>query len=46
MTTGKKSGIWIDHSSAHLTEFAADPMETKIIDSGFTHQDREHFSKQ
>jgi hypothetical protein len=42
MTTGKKLGIWMDHSSAHLTELPADPIETKIILSNFTHEDKEH----
>jgi len=41
MTTAKKLGIWIDHSSAHLTEFTTGPGETKIIESDFTHQDKE-----
>jgi nitrogenase subunit NifH len=41
MTTAKKLGIWIDHSSAHLTEFTADHIETNIIESEFTHQDKE-----
>lgn len=41
MTTAKKLGIWIDHSSAHLTEFTADPLETNTIESNFTYQDRQ-----
>ena len=41
MTTGRKLGIWIDHSSAYLTEFNTGPMETKTLDSDFTNQDRE-----
>ena len=42
MTLAKQLGIWIDHSRAHVTELAADPMETRTIESDFTHQDREH----
>jgi len=42
MATAKKLGIWIDHSSAHLTALTADPFETKTIESNFTHEDREH----
>ncbi len=41
MTTEKKLGIWIDHASAHLTAFTADPLETKVITSEFTHEDKE-----
>ena len=40
MTVSKKLGIWIDHSSAHLIEFRNDPIETKIIASKFTHEDK------
>ena len=36
MTTAKNLGIWMDHSSAHLTEFTTDPIETKTIESKFT----------
>jgi hypothetical protein len=42
MTTGKRLGIWMDHSSAHLSEFSNDPIATKIIASNFTHEDKEH----
>ena len=42
MTTGKRLGIWMDHSSAHLTEFSSLPVETKIIGSNFTHEDKEN----
>ncbi len=42
MTTGKKLGIWMDHSSAHLMEFTTDPIETKTIESEFTHQEKHH----
>ncbi len=34
-------GIWMDHSSANLMEFTTDPIETKTIDSPFTHQEKE-----
>lgn len=40
MDTVKKLGIWIDHSNAHLTEFATGALETKSLDSDFTNQDR------
>jgi stalled ribosome rescue protein Dom34 len=42
MNKGKKLGIWMDHSSAHLTELSNNPMVTKIIVSKFTHEDKEH----
>jgi hypothetical protein len=38
----KKLGIWMDHSSAHLTEYSNDPSPTKIIVTKFTHEDKEH----
>jgi stalled ribosome rescue protein Dom34 len=41
MKTLKRLGIWIDHSSAHLTEYTTVPAETKIIRSEFTHDDKE-----
>lgn len=40
MTNAKKLGIWIDHSSAHITALTADHFETKTIESDFTHEDR------
>lgn len=42
MTTKKNLGIWMDHSSAHLMEFTSEPIETNIIESKFTHEEREH----
>jgi hypothetical protein len=42
MTTSKNIGIWMDHASAHLIEFTMDPIETTIITSKFTHQEKEH----
>jgi hypothetical protein len=41
MVAAKSLGIWMDHSSAHLIEFTTDPMETKIIESEFTHETKE-----
>jgi hypothetical protein len=40
MTTRKRLGIWMDHSAAHLSEYSTGPMETKIIYSTFTHEDK------
>ncbi|MEP7168525.1 MAG: hypothetical protein ABI855_04090 [Bacteroidota bacterium] len=42
MTTIKKIGIWMDHSSAHLMEYATEDIATNIIESQFTHQEKEH----
>lgn len=42
MTTAKNIGIWMDHSSAHLMEFTTNPIETKTIESKFTHEEKEH----
>ncbi len=36
--TKKKLGIWMDHQSAHLMEFATDSTETTTIDSNVTHE--------
>ena len=45
MTTAKNLGIWMDHSSAHLMEFTTDPIETKTIESKFTHLAKEQSLK-
>jgi negative regulator of sigma E activity len=42
MTTAKYLGIWMDHSSAYLMEYSTDPIETKTIESKFTHEAKEH----
>jgi hypothetical protein len=34
-------GIWMDHSNAHIIEFTTDPIETKYLESKFTHQAKE-----
>jgi ADP-heptose:LPS heptosyltransferase len=48
MTTEKKLGIWMDHSIAHVIEFAIDQnvnaaqtKEAKIIESKFTREEKE-----
>lgn len=41
MAAAKNIGIWMDHSNAHVMEFTADPIETKTIESAFTHQAKE-----
>ncbi len=41
MKTIKKLGIWIDHSYAHLIEFATDPITMKVVSGQFTHQEKE-----
>ena len=46
MKIEKKLGIWMDHSSAHLMELTINGIEEKVIESKFTHQEKEHsFSK-
>src|SRR4051812_28067427 len=42
MTTEKRLGIWMDHSTAHLMEFSTEKIEKKIIESEFTHEAKEH----
>jgi len=39
MTNGKKIGIWMDHSNAHLMEYA-DLIVTKIITSASTYEEK------
>ena len=41
MKTEKDLGIWMDHQDAHLMEFTIDPIETKTIESKFTHEEKE-----
>ena len=40
MTTSKNLGIWMDHSNAHIMEFTTGTIETKIISSKFTHDEK------
>jgi hypothetical protein len=37
MTTAIKSGIWMDHSAAHIIEYSTGVMITKTMYSAFTH---------
>jgi nitrogenase subunit NifH len=41
MVAAKSLGIWMDHSRAHVMEFTTDPIETKTIESAFTHDVKE-----
>jgi hypothetical protein len=41
MEKAKYLGIWMDHSIAYLMGFSTNPIETKIIKSNFTHQEKE-----
>ena len=41
-TSAKQLGIWMDHSNAHLMEFTADPIQTKIIQSKSTNHEKSH----
>ncbi len=41
MATAKSLGIWMDHTNANLMEFTTDPIETKVITSQFTHEEKE-----
>ena len=38
-------GIWMDHSSAHLMVLSDDQINTTIIESTFTHQEKEKISR-
>ncbi len=41
MTNKKRLGIWMDHSNAHLLEFSSDQMNADVLESNFTHQDKQ-----
>ena len=41
MSKKRRVGIWMDHSSAHVTDLQADILKTTIMESGFTHEDKE-----
>lgn len=38
----KQIGIWMDHANANLMELTSGNMETKTINSTFTHQEKEN----
>jgi len=42
MKAKRKIGIWMDNSSAHLMEFTSDAIETKTIESKFSHEEKVH----
>ncbi|MFP5042485.1 hypothetical protein [Parasediminibacterium sp. JCM 36343] len=41
MKVSNSIGIWMDHSTAHLMEFTTEPIETKTLESPFTHAVKE-----
>ncbi|MES2517407.1 MAG: hypothetical protein V4585_04815 [Bacteroidota bacterium] len=41
MKITKSLGIWMDHSVAHLMALTGDTIETTIVHSAFSHQDKE-----
>jgi sigma54-dependent transcription regulator len=41
MNNERKLGIWMDHASAHIMPFTLDTIETNVITSKFTHQEKE-----
>jgi hypothetical protein len=41
MSTIKKLGIWMDHSTAHLMDFTSLSIESRNIESVFTNQEKE-----
>jgi hypothetical protein len=42
MKTLKKLGIWMDHANAHIMEYTPDSIQSGIITSKFTHEEKEH----
>lgn len=41
MKNTKKVGIWMDHSVAHVMALTGDSIETSIINSDFSHSEKE-----
>lgn len=41
MKATKYLGIWMDNSTAHIIEFGQETVETEVINSKFTHEERE-----
>ncbi|MBC7485614.1 MAG: hypothetical protein H7282_02545 [Cytophagaceae bacterium] len=41
MKTTTQLGIWMDHASANLIDLAAESAESSVIESDFTHEDKE-----
>ena len=41
MKTDKKLGIWMDNSTAHIIELTTADVETSIVASAFTNEERE-----
>lgn len=42
MIVDKKLGIWMDNASAHIIDFLDITSSKNVIESKFTHQEREH----
>jgi Lhr-like helicase len=40
MNVPKRIGIWMDHASANLMEFTQAPIETEVVESAFTHEEK------
>ena len=45
-TTTKNLGIWMDHSHAHLVEFATDPVTTHVISNSLSQHSPEDGTQQ
>ncbi len=41
MKTKKQSGVWMDHSNAHIMSLNGHQITSTRIESGFTHKDKE-----
>ncbi|HOY17730.1 MAG TPA: hypothetical protein PLC89_10565 [Haliscomenobacter sp.] len=44
MTAGKKLGVWMDHSSAHITIYEAEPAATQDLESTKINHSNDHGS--
>jgi stalled ribosome rescue protein Dom34 len=42
MIVDKKLGIWMDNASAHIIDFLDITSSKNVVESKFTHQEREH----
>ncbi len=41
MKINKKLGVYLNYQQAHLIEFTNNPLETKTIESDFTHEEKQ-----
>ncbi len=42
MKSNKNLAIFMDHATAHIMEYSLNPMQSVVISSNFTHEDKEN----